>query len=95
MHDPAGPRWGLLRLGVVALLVLAAFLAAAPWLGCALVPPFWIIDLFTLRACTVGDPALRGGWGLPGFAGPYWGNLIVGIAYLIAALYVAVTKRSW
>ena len=31
--------------------------------------------------------------GLPGFSGPYWGNLIVGIAYGVAAVYVAVSKR--
>ena len=40
------------------------------------------------------DPALQGGWGLPGLAGPYWGNLIVGAVYLVAALYAALTKRS-
>ena len=85
-----------LRLGVVALLLLSAFFAAAPWLGCALAPPFWIIDAFVLRACTFGDPALRGGgWGLPGFNGPYWGNLIAGIAYVLVALYIASTKRRW
>jgi hypothetical protein len=30
---------------------------------------------------------------IPGFTGPYWGNLILGIVYLIAAVYVAFTKR--
>jgi len=46
-----------------------------------------------LRVCTFGDPALPAGYGLFGFAGPYWGNLIVGIAYLTAALFVGFTKR--
>jgi len=31
---------------------------------------------------------------IPGFSGPYWGNLILGVAYLIAAVYVTVTKHS-
>jgi hypothetical protein len=80
--------------GVVALLVLAAFFAAAPWLGCVIALPFWQVTSFSLRACTFGDLALRVGYGLPGFAGPYWGNLIVGIAYVIAAAFAALTKRS-
>lgn len=85
----------MLRLTVVGLLVLASFGAAAPWLSCTLVPPFWHLSFFTLRACTVGDPALLGGgWGLPGFTGPFWGNLLAGVAYLTAAAYVALTKRS-
>jgi hypothetical protein len=95
MNERRGPRWDRLRLGVVGLLVVAAFFAAAPWLGCSLVPPFWIINAYTMRACTFGDPALLGGgWGLPGFNGPYWGNLIAGVAYLIAAFYLAFVKRS-
>lgn len=57
-------------------------------------PPFWIVDLNAMSACTFGHPALQGGgWGLPGFNGPYWGNLVAGIAYLVAAFYVAFTKR--
>jgi len=36
---------------------------------------------------------LCAGYGLSGFAGPYWGNLIVGIAYLTAALFVGFAKR--
>jgi hypothetical protein len=88
-------RRGPLRLTVVALLGLAAIFSAGPWLTCALVVPFWIINAFAMRACTFGDPALQGGWGLlPGFGGPYWGNLLVGVVYLIAALYAALTKRS-
>lgn len=76
------------------MLLLAAFFAAAPWLGCVVPLPFWTVTSFALRACTFGDPALQAGYGLPGFGGPYWGNLIVGIAYAIAALYAAFTKRA-
>jgi hypothetical protein len=77
----------------VVLLVLAAFFAAAPWLGCVVPLPYWTVTVFALRACTFGDLALRAGYGLPGFGGPYWGNLIVGIAFVIAAVYAASTKR--
>lgn len=85
----------MLRIGVVALLVVAAaYFAAAPWLGCAIVLPFWAVTEFTLRACTFGDRALPLSYGLPGFTGPYWGNLLVGVAYLIAAVSAALTKRS-
>lgn len=82
------------RMVVVALLMCAAFFAALPWLTCALAPPLWIFDLFIVRACTLGDPALRTGYGLPGFTGPFWGNLIVGIVYLAAAAFAALSKRS-
>lgn len=93
MNALTGRRRGLLRVGVVLLLVLAAFFAAARWLGCVVLLPYWDITSFTLRACTFGDLALRAGYGLPGFAGPYWGNLIVGVMYLTAALYAAFAKR--
>ena len=79
--------------GVVVLLLVAAFFAAAPWLGCALVPPLWIVDAAILRACTLGDLALRSGYGVPGFTGPYWGNLVIGILYLGAAIVVARRMR--
>lgn len=94
MNEPAGPRRGLLRLALVAALLPAAFFAAAPWLGCVVPLPYWTATSFALRGCTFGDLALQVGYGLPGFAGPYWGNLIVGIAYVIAALYAAFTKRA-
>ena len=81
------------RLGVVVLLLVAAYLAAAPWVGCAFVPPFWIVDAFVLRACTFGDLALRSGYGVPGFTGPFWGNLVVGIFYVIVAIFVARWRR--
>jgi hypothetical protein len=48
------------------------------------------------RICTVGFPGVpapQDAYGLPGFTGPYWGNLIVGVAYLVAAVYVAANKR--
>ena len=82
------------RLGVVILLLVAAYFAAGPWLGCAVVLPFWHVDAFTLRACTFGDVGLRsGGYGVPGFTGPYWGNLVVGILYVVAAIFVARRRR--
>jgi len=31
---------------------------------------------------------------VPGFTGPYWGNLVLGMVYLVAAVYAAFTKRS-
>ena len=58
--------------------------------------------LFWPRLCTVGSSSGQNPFpvsvmaallGLPGFTGPYWGNLVVGIAYLVAAVYVAVSKR--
>jgi hypothetical protein len=48
------------------IVVLAAFFAAAPWLGCVVPLPYWTVTLFALRACTFGDLALRAGYGLPG-----------------------------
>jgi len=81
------------RLGVVALLLAAAYFAAAPWLGCVVVLPFWQVTAFTLRACTFGDRALQSGYGLPGFTAPYWGNLVVGILYVVAAILVARRAR--
>jgi hypothetical protein len=83
----------LLRVAAVVGLASAAFWSALPWLGCASNPITHTTSSFLLRVCTFGDPDLRAGYGLPGFAGPYWGNLIVGIAYLIAALFVGFTKR--
>ena len=70
-----------------------ATVAHPPWLGCVSNPITHIVEPFLLRVCTFGDPALPAGYGLSGFAGPYWGNLIVGIAYLIAALFVGFAKR--
>lgn len=92
-----------LRIGVVLLLVIGALFAALPWIGCSLLVPFWRPDLDSMRICVVGlgppdgpfGSLSRAGYGLPGFAGPYWGNLLVGIAYLVAAGYVAFTKRRF
>ena len=48
-----------------------------------------------LGVCTVGTGVPNApGFDVPGFTGPYWGNLIAGIVYLVAAFYVAFTKRS-
>jgi hypothetical protein len=91
-----------LRVAIVLLLVIAAFFAAGPWLGCV-APPLSGAPLGTLvgvpvllRACTYGATEFSIGvhQGFPGFTGPYWGNLVVGIAYLVAAVLVARTKRA-
>lgn len=48
-----------------------------------------------MRVCTFGiGVVFERSAGIPGFNGPYWGYLIVGIAYVVAALFVAFTKRS-
>jgi len=81
------------RVGVVVLLLVGAYFAAAPWLGCAIALPFWSVSAFTLRACTFGDVFLRPSYGVPGFTGPFWGNLVVGIVYLVVAILVARRRR--
>jgi len=75
--------------------VLAAFLTASPWLSCGWNPVTHVLDPNLLRFCTFGFPGVPTvpGSYVPGFTGPYWGNVIFGIVYLIAAFYVAVTKR--
>lgn len=110
MSASTRPRSGLLRVGLVVLLVVAAFFAALPWLGCLAVHPRGILafandDFFMVRVCTVGfPPPIMGDrglgglgppapFGVPGFSGPYWGNLFVGVLYLAAAAYTAFTKR--
>ena len=30
---------------------------------------------------------------IPGFTGPYFGNVILGLVYLVAAVYVTFSKR--
>jgi len=77
-----------IRLVVITLLLIGAYYAAAPWLGCVVVLPFWQVQPVMLRVCTFGDNFIRPGYGLPGFAGPYWGNLIVGLVYVAAAILV-------
>ena|SRR2546428_10726245 len=86
-----------IRLAAVVGLLSAAFWAALPWLGCAWNPITKTVDLDSLRICTFGFPGLPGpptGYGVPGFVGPYWGNLIVGIAYAIAAAVVTLKARA-
>jgi hypothetical protein len=77
----------------VGLLVVAAFFMALPWLGCVASGP--IFETPNGLACTFGigmrDLLLPK---VPGVSGPYWGNLLLGIGYLGAALYVALTKRQ-
>jgi len=91
--QPERSRLSFLRLVAVVGLLSAGFWSALPWLRCDLNPVTHAVDPFLLRVCTFGDLGLRGGDGVPGFSGPYWGNLIVGIAYLIAGLVVGFTKR--
>ena len=77
------------------MLLLAAFLTALPWLGCGWNPIKHVIEPFLLNICTFGTGAqFQVSYGLPGFTGPYWGNLIVGVLYLIAAIFAASTRRS-
>ena len=96
MNAPARRRPRLLRLGIVALLLAAAFLTSLPWVGCAFNPISHAFDLFLLRVCTFGLGFPLGPRpGLPGFDGPYWGNLVLGVAYAASALFVALTKRSF
>jgi hypothetical protein len=101
VNASTGSRGGLLRVGLVILLLVGAFFVALPWFGC----------LMSSRPGLYAFPNLSVMWGpcttvafsirpnnealnIPGFSGPYWGNLILGVAYLIAAVYVAVTRRS-
>lgn len=99
VNAPVGPTRGLFRVGLVVLLVLAAFFAALPWLGCisSIRAGFYAIPNVTpmLGVCTLGTGIPNPpGFEVPGFTGPYWGNLIIGILYLIAAIYATVRKRS-
>jgi hypothetical protein len=95
LNAPARSGRGPIRIGVVALLLVASFLTALPWLGCSWNPVTHVIDSSLLGICTFGAAGVqfRPSSGLPGFTGPYWGNLIVGLAYLIAAIFAAVTRR--
>jgi len=99
VNASTGSSRGLLRVGLVVLLVVAAFFAALPWLGCisSIRAGFYAIPNVSLMLgfCTFGfgvpNPP---GFEVPGFTGPYWGNLIIGVVYLIAAIYAALTKRA-
>lgn len=76
------------------MLLAAAFLIALPWIGCTVNPVTHAIDLFFVRTCTFGlGIPLEPRSGLAGFNG-YWGNLVLGVAYVTAALFVMRTKRS-
>jgi hypothetical protein len=97
----ARPRRSQLRVGLVVALLFAALFAALPWLGCITSIRAGLFAFPYVSAmwgvCTFG---IGLGFGrptdisIPGFSGPFWGNLIVGIGYVVAALYVAFTKRS-
>lgn len=92
------PARGRLRVGLVVLLVLAAFFAALPWLGCVGSHPLGIFagivnDGFLMfRLCTWSLHSV-GQTGIPGFTGPYYGSLVFGIVFIVAALFAAFTKR--
>lgn len=81
--------------------MVAAFFAALPWLACisSIRAGFWVAVPNVspmLGVCTFGnglENLLLPGQ-VPGFTGPYWGNLIIGVVYLIAAVYAAFTRRS-
>jgi hypothetical protein len=76
------------------LLLLASFLIALPWLGCGWNPVTHVLDWSLLGICTFGAGVqFQPRSGLPGFTGPYWGNLIVGVGYFVAAILATVTKR--
>ena len=90
-------RRNTLRAIAVIALVSAAFFAALPWLGCS----SWgrlngtlagYLDMMSLCTFGFGIPNPQA-YGLPGFTGPYWGNALVGLAYLVGAVYVAFTKK--
>jgi len=81
------------RFAVIVLLSAGAYFAAAPWLGCVVLLPFWRIDAVMLSVCTFGGIPFRASYGVPGFNGPYWGSLVVGILYLAAVVLVARRRR--
>ena len=87
-------------MGLIAALLLSALFAALPWLGCissVRAAAFAIPNVSVMwDVCTFGTGfrSPTTGIDLPGFTSPYWGNLIVGIAYVVGALYLAFTKRS-
>ena len=88
-------RRNTLRVIAVTGLLSAAVFITLPWLGCV---SYARISPSMFGVCTFGfsyPGAVPGpqAYGLPGFTGPYWGNLAVGIAYVFAAVYVAVSKR--
>ena len=91
-------RW--LRPIAVFGLVSAAIFIASPWLGCVAYGRLGgtPADYLTFaRVCTFGFPSesvlSTAASGIPGFSGPWWGNLSLGLAYLAGAVYVAISKR--
>ncbi len=88
---------GAPRIGVVVLPLIAGLIGALPWLGRAAVPPLGRLDPGTLGIRTFGSSHLvpPTSYGLPGFTGPYWGWLLVGLAYVAAASFAARTNRRF
>lgn len=73
---------------LVVLLLGGAYWAAQPWLGCVqTLLPFSGMDWFGTCTFGVGTP------GAGGAAGHYL-NLLAGGVYLVAAVWVAFTKRA-
>ena len=89
---PPGRR-SPLRSGLVLLLVVAAFFAALPWLSCVWGAPTALFDPFRIGICTSGLAFFPNRGGIPGFSGPFYGSLIVGLIFLTAAVFAAVTRR--
>jgi hypothetical protein len=89
------PQRGLLRIGLVVLLVVGALFDALPWLGCLTrVRPDLILSLpFGVCTATIWPKLPTDGISIPGFTGPYFGNLILGIVYLVVAVYVTFRMR--
>ena len=100
MREPAVHRSDVRRIATVVLLLVAAFFVALPWLTCMgsiragtfafpNLGPMW-------RVCTIGvgiSFPTQHQIEVPGFTGPYWGNLILGLVYVAAAVYATVSRR--
>ena len=93
-----------MRVVLIVLLVVGAYLAAAPWLGCIhlvyFIPGHGLFSTLSpqlIGLCTFGINTfpfpVTPGQGIPGFSGPYWGNLFLGILYLVAAVFVTRRRR--
>jgi hypothetical protein len=101
VNASTGSRRGPLRVGLALLLLVSAFFVALPWLGCLMSsrPGLYAFSNLSITwgMCTTDVVPFRfpdEAVSIPGFTGPYFGNLILGVVYLIAGVYVAVTKRS-
>jgi hypothetical protein len=80
---------GLLRAGLVVLLLGGACFASLPWTSCAFPLGLrWFPELYRICAFGTGNAAFdRTG------PGPLWPYLVFAAIYLVAALAVALTRR--